>query len=312
MQTLLGVKQLSQPLKNSVVTIGNFDGLHLGHRKIISRVKELARLHSGPSLVFTFDPHPRQVLFPEQSFHRLFLREDLVTELENENVDYLVLEPFSRALSQLEPEQFVHECILKPLNPKAMVVGYDFSFGANRKGTLSVLEKILGTLGISLEVIPPQKIHDAVISSTLIRNKVGEGDVTSAQQLLGRRFYVEGVVEKGEARGRTIGFPTANIFTRAPMLPKFGVYAGYFFVQGVKHKAVANIGTNPTFTLESETTPTKMECHILDFNQNIYGETVRFEFVHFIRPEMKFSGIGPLVDQIKKDVEITRNILQTV
>lgn len=311
MRTHLGVKQLEKstlgPLAHSVLTIGNFDGLHLGHRKIISRVKERSKLAHGPSVVMTFDPHPRQVLFPDQDFKRLFTREDLQSQLDLLGIDELVLEPFSRALSQMSPEEFIHEYIMKPFNPKALVVGYDFSFGAHRSGTLQVLEKILQSFGVELEVIAPVKFNDEIISSTRIRRAVAEGEVDLAAKLLGRNFYVEGRVARGAGRGRTIGFPTANLDLRSPLVPKLGVYAGWIYRKNQKFKAVANIGINPTF--HSAGSPTKFEAHILDYEQDLYGENVTFEFHNRIRDEMKFSAVDQLVTQIKKDIVIARQSL---
>jgi riboflavin kinase/FMN adenylyltransferase len=307
MKALLGVRQLEKPLVKSVLTIGNFDGLHQGHRKIISRVRALAEQAHSPSIVMTFDPHPRQVLFPDQAFKRLFLREDLQQQLEAERIEYLVLEPFSRELSQMEPEAFIHEKIIKPFNPSSLVVGYDFSFGANRKGTLPLLEQILKSLHVALEIIPPLKHKGEIISSTRIRQAIAEGDVSLAAEFLGRSFYVEGVVVKGAERGRTIGFPTANLSLKSPLTPKPGVYSGWLHFKGKRYKSVTNIGINPTF--QAQGSPVKFEVHVLNFSQDLYGESVRFEFHNRIRDEMKFAGVDQLVEQIKKDIVVASQSL---
>lgn len=308
MKTLSGVKTLEKPLRRSVITIGNFDGLHLGHRKIISRIRELAESNGALSVVMTFDPHPRQVLSPDPTFKRVFLLSDLSKQLEVEKIDYLILEPFSRDLSQMEPEIFIQERVFKPLNPSHLVVGYDFSFGANRKGTLTVLEHICSKLNILLEVIPPYKIQDTIVSSTRIRQAVTEGDVSFARDLLGRNFYTEGIVERGEGRGRTIGFPTANLSLKSELIPRAGVYSGWLHFKGERKKAVANIGTNPTFHLNPNA-PIKFEVFVLDFSADLYGENVHFEFYKRIRDEKRFSSVQELIAQIKKDVEIARDSL---
>ncbi len=307
MRTILGIKQLEKPISQSILTIGNFDGLHLGHRKIISRVTEMATSLNTSSVVMTFDPHPRQVLFPDLLFKRLFTREDLQAQLAAAQVKYLVIEPFSRALSQMEPQDFIQECVVKPFNPKALVVGYDFSFGADRTGTLKVLESIMQSLKIDLVVVPPLKHQDKIISSTLIRNTITNGEVVLASEFLGRNFYVEGLVERGDGRGRTIGFPTANINLRSPLTPKQGVYSGWLHFKGRRFKSIANIGIGPTFHKEGD--PVKFEVHIFDYNQDLYGETVSFEFHNRIRDEMKFSSAHALVEQIKKDIVVARHSL---
>lgn len=306
LKIISGIKKFNSPLSSSVVTIGNFDGLHLGHRKIISRLMHLAAEKSAQTVVMTFDPHPRQVLQPGEEFHRLFSRNDLEQELQKLSIDTFVVEPFSRELSQLEPESFINEYILKPLQPTNLVVGYDFSFGANRKGTLQVLEKICASFGISLEVVSAQKIGDQVISSTRIRQLLVDGDVELASQMLGRFFYTEGIVERGEGRGRKLGIPTANLHTPEYILPKIGVYAGWLHFKGARYKAVCNIGRNPTF---HEQWPIKVEIHVLDFASDLYGETLRMEFASRLRDEKKFSSMDELKAQIQIDIEDARKRL---
>lgn len=307
MKIISGVKKINSPLSSSVVTIGNFDGLHLGHRKIISRLRQLAEEKNAATVVMTFDPHPRQVLQPGEEFHRLFSRNDLERELQNLSIDTFVVEPFSRELSQLEPETFINEYILKPLQPTNLVVGYDFSFGAHRKGTLQVLEKICAGSGISLEVVPAQKIGDQVISSTRIRQLIASGNVELANQMLDRLFYTEGIVERGEGRGKKLGIPTANLHVSEYVLPKIGVYAGWLHFKGVRHKAVCNVGRNPTF---HEQWPIKVEIHVLDFTSDLYGETLRMEFSSRLRDEKKFSSMDELKAQIRIDIEDARKRLR--
>lgn len=308
MITIRGIRNLNDFGVPSVLSIGNFDGLHRGHRKIISRVVEAAKQAAVPAVVMTFDPHPRQVLSPGARLDRLFSRKDLEQQLTGMGVDLLLIEPFTRDLSQLEPEVFFRDYIQRPFAPRLMVEGYDFSFGAHRKGNNELLKRLLQSTQAKLETVEAELLDGVVISSSRIRGLLGEGRVSTANQMLGRRYYVEGVVERGDGRGRTIGFPTANLHSRAEFVPKLGVYAGFAVHRGRQHPAVINIGVNPTFVAENQQT-LKLEVHLLDFTGDLYGENLKFEFVDFIRSERKFSGIAELVDQIRRDVEVARTFL---
>lgn len=307
-----GISRLHTQVSKSVVTIGNFDGLHFGHREIISKAINKAKDLRAQSVVMTFNPHPRKILRPELQHLQLFDHKDQERELEKMGVDLLILEPFSRDLSQLTPEKFLSDYIIKPLSPVALVVGYDFAFGANREGTLSTLEKLCEKSGLDLEVVNPVKMEGLVISSSEIRKSIKEGHVDQARKMLGRSFYIPGLVEKGDQRGRILGFPTANLSTNAEVYPKTGVYATYTRVRDEIYKSVTNVGYNPTFVdSHGKNKPLKIETHILNFNKDIYGEEIEVHFEQFIRPEIKFAGIEELKAQIKHDISTALGYLES-
>ncbi len=308
MEKALGAHKVQTQLKNSVVTIGNFDGVHVGHREIISKVTTKAQNIGGHSVVVTFHPHPRKVLVPNADLKNIFPNEDQYEQFEALGVDVWVQEPFSRDLSQLSAEIFLRDWILKPLSAKALVVGYDFAFGANREGSLSTLESLCSRYGIELEIVPAVKIQNHVVSSTEVRKSIQSGDMSLVQHMLGRPFYVSGIVEKGDQRGRTLGFPTANMATNFETFPLKGVYATQTQVRGVVYPSVTNVGQQPTF--EKQDISLKIESHILDFNQNIYGEEIKVFFLERIRDEIKFKNIQELSSQIQEDVKTARKILK--
>jgi riboflavin kinase/FMN adenylyltransferase len=306
MKVINGVRELSVPLAASILTIGNFDGVHLGHRVLLARVAELARELKVPSVVMTFEPHPVKVLHPDRKLTRVFAFEDQKNCLEAAGVDLLVVEPFSREFSQVPAERFLGEWIYRPFSPRAVIVGYDFSFGADRKGSIDFIRSKSTDFGFSVEVIPPVKVDGEICSSTRIRQAVEAGDVSLANKMLGRSFYVEGLVERGAGRGRTIGIPTANLRTTAETVPAQGVYAAWAVTSSGRYRAMVNIGTNPTFAHQGHIT---IEAHILDFSEDLYGSNLRLEFVQRIRSEMKFSGPSELVAQINKDIAEGRKVL---
>ena len=307
MKILQGVRSLPNAFAKSVLTIGNFDGIHLGHRALIERVLQQSKASNVPSVVMTFDPHPMKVLYPDRHLKRLFSSEDQHQQLAALGIDYLVVEPFSREFSQLSPGDYIHEWIFSPFHPELLVVGHDFNFGANRAGTLGFLNERASDLGFKVEVIPPVMVESEVVSSSRIRRAIQEGAVSLAARLLGRNFYVEGIVEKGAGRGRTIGVPTANLRTQAELVPALGVYAATVDVGGKTIPAAVNIGRNPTFQTEDQVS---IEAHLLDFSADIYGVPMRITFVERLRDEQKFPNVESLVAQIKKDVERARSILK--
>lgn len=313
MQIIPGIQSLMTHLRSSVLTIGNFDGVHRGHRALLERVVKEAKQRGGPAVVMTFDPHPVKVLHPEKQLKRLFSFDDQRRELEAIGITHLIVEPFSREFSQVEPEVFVRDWIVQPLHPAKVIIGYDFSFGANRKGSLEVMQRLAQQNQFDIETVPPFKDGETIISSTLVRKCLAEGDVAAAARYLGRYFYLEGLIERGAGRGRTIGIPTANLQVHAETLPKIGVYAVRVELQSDPRKeprkleGVCNIGRNPTFNFEDA--PLSVECHIFNFSEDIYGSPMKLEFVERLREEMKFSSAAELVTQIKTDIENGRAIL---
>jgi len=303
-QIIHGTRNLKTPFSASVLTIGNFDGVHLGHQELLKRVHERAQKQHIPSVVMTFEPHPIKVLYPDRGLKRVFDLEDLYESIARAGIDYLVIEPFSREFSQLPPERYLVEWIYQPFMPQLVIVGYDFSFGANRGGSIEFLKEQAKHLNFAVEVVPPVKTGEILVSSTRIRQAVEQGDVKLAAELLGRRFYVSGIVERGAGRGRTIGIPTANIRSAAETVPARGVYAAIATVHGTRYAAAVNIGLNPTFT-DGQVMPQSIEAHLLNVpvdEFNIYGEAIRIEFIDRLRDEKKFSSVQELVTQIKVDI----------
>lgn len=299
----------------TVLTIGNFDGVHIGHQELIRRAVQKARAFGVPSVVFTFEPHPLMVLRPELKLKRLFDVDDRREQFEKLGVDILVVEPFSRSFSQLTPEKFLIENVIRPFQPRAVVVGYDFSFGANRSGGIDFLNSHAAsgsahTKIFDVEVVPPVKIEiggqPTIVSSTRIRQAIGDGHPEVARKLLGRPYMLRGMVRKGAGRGRTIGFPTANIEPTVESGVKPGVYAAIAKVRGRSLVAMVNIGTNPTFE-GSHSVTMHIEAHLPQYDGlkegELYGETIELGFIERIRDEKKFSGVDELVTQIRADID---------
>ncbi len=302
MKTFNGVDEITDSISKSVVTIGNYDGLHLGHREIISKLTCIAKEKHIPSVVMTFHPHPRKVLQPERAFQRIFDTLDQVEVLKELGVDYFIVEPFSRALSQLDPKEFFLEKVLKPFSPDDVVIGYDFSFGANRSGSQDLLKEMGEERGYELHVIEQRKLDEKIVSSSEIRKLLCEGNIKLANKMLDRPYYLKGIVEKGDGRGRTIGIPTANLRTADELIPQTGVYVTYVKIDKMLYPAVTNIGRNPTFLKGSPERP-KVESHLLGgFDKDIYGKSIEVIFRERIRDEMKFDGPEMLVKQIKSDI----------
>lgn len=296
----------------SVVTIGNFDGVHLGHQELIRRACEKAAEFAVPCVVLTFEPHPLAVLRPELKVRRLFDSDDRRNQMAKLGVDGLIVQSFSREFSQLSPESFLSDIIIRPLRPRQVVVGYDFSFGADRAGSIELLQAKAREQGFAVEVLPPVSVHlpgDAsgtmtTVSSTRIRAALSLGEVGQAKSLLGRPYMLRGTVTKGAGRGRTIGIPTANIEPTVEPILKHGVYAAMATVRGRSEKALVNIGRNPTF-LDTETV--HVEAHLPEYQSeregDLYGERLELNFEFRLRDEMKFASRDELVAQIRRDIE---------
>lgn len=285
---------------NAVVTTGTFDGVHIGHQKIIKRLIEKAKEINGESVLLTFWPHPRLIISPNDDNLKLLTTIDEKTEiLEKLGVDHFIVLPFTREFSELSCEKYIEDILLDGLGTKAMVIGYDHRFGKNREGGIDYLKKHSERFKIEIEEISRQEIENITISSTKIRNAILHGDLKSASELLGRDYQFSGPVVKGRQLGRTIGFPTANIQVQKKykLIPKNGVYATNVFLRNQKYKGIMNIGNRPTV----DGLGTTQEVHIFDFSDDIYGETIKVEILEFIREETKFESIDELIKQIKVD-----------
>jgi len=287
-------------LTKPVVTIGTFDGVHVGHQKILSRLKALAAENGGQVVVLTFDPHPRKVLFPDQK--GLFLLTSMpekIKLLEKYGVQHLVIHPFSIEFSKLSHHDFIQQIVVEKLKVDTLVVGYDHQFGHNREGSFRELKELAPILGFKVEEIPEQDIDEIAISSTRIRKALQEGQIESANQLLGYTYSLQGTVVKGNQIGRTLGFPTANLkpFTSDKLIPAVGVYA-VSVAHGEQHyKGVLSIGNRPTF----DNGALSIEVNIFNFDADIYNDEITIFIHHFIRTDLKFGSVDDLVLQMHKD-----------
>lgn len=296
---------MASPLASSVVTIGNFDGVHLGHQQLVDNVVREAQYLGVPSVVYTFHPHPVKVLHPERATYRLFDLKDQQEQFSQRGIENVIIEDFTKEFSKISPQDFLDRYIFEQLRPRTLVVGHDFSFGADRSGNIPFLEKYCAQKGIKLIIIPPYQNEGLVVSSTRIREALKAGEVESANKLLGRTYYLRGHVEKGFQRGRTIGVPTANIHPDVEFMPRLGVYCTLTKFGGHLHPSITNIGVNPTFT-ENGKGPIKIETHLFDFDAHLYGLEVEVYLLQFIRDEMKFTGIEELKKQILNDITQAR------
>ncbi len=296
-----------EPIQNSTsATIGNFDGVHIGHKKILSAVKQEAKQQGLSSCVITFHPHPQKVLQNIDIPLLVPIRERLKL-LEDQGIDVVACYTFTKDMAKISAQDFVTDILVGKLNLKHLIVGPDFSFGRKREGNLSLLNKMGAEYGFDTEVVETALYEGEIVSSTSIRNLVREGNLLKARNFLGYNFYIEGQVKEGERRGRQIGFPTANLDTDWDILPKVGVYATLANVNGTKHQSITNIGYRPTFGHNG----LLIETHIFDFDEDIYKKRIKVEFVDRVRDEQKFNGPEALVEQIKRDVERVKEILSS-
>lgn len=294
-----------QPIENPTsATIGNFDGVHMGHKKIIDSVKKEALEKGLSSCVITFHPHPQKVLQNIDVPLLVPIRERLKL-LEKQGVDYVACYTFTRELSQISAKDFITDTLVGKLNLKHLIVGPDFSFGRKREGNAELLSVMGEKLGFETRVLEPAVIDGKIVSSSAVRNFIREGDVREASKFLGYDFYIEGRVIEGERRGRQIGFPTLNLDTDWDILPLVGVYATRAYIDEEKKESITNVGYRPTFGSDE----LLIETHVFDFDRDVYGKRVRVEFVERVRDEQKFDGPDALVDQIKKDVLKVKGIL---
>ncbi len=288
-----------------VLAIGDFDGVHLGHRKVIGQAVNTAREAGVASAIMTFDPHPREVLGQQKYECLLTPFPHKLQLLAGLDVDYLYVVSFDETFAAISPEQFINE-ILYSMNLHTVVIGFDFTFGHRGKGNAELLRNAK-SLSFSVQVVEPHLFATEKVSSTRIRQLLAEGDVASIPALLGRHYDLIGVVRHGDGRGRKIGFPTANLeLDGSYIFPKLGVYAVYASVNGSRYPAVVNIGVRPTFLVEPVVA--NVEVHLLDFDGDLYNDTMSIELVQFLRTEQKFNGVDQLIAQIHRDIEQTRQI----
>ena len=294
-------------LDRSWLTIGSFDGVHQGHQQIIHSLVEGAKRAGVPSVVVTFFPHPQFILRGESRPYYLTLPEKRAQLLAELGVDFVFTYPFDQRISRLSARDFILG-LFEDFHFKELLIGYDFALGKDREGDSNLLQEIGGELGYDVRVIPPFKVADKLVSSSLIRSMIRKGDLRLANTLLGREFSISGQVIKGDDRGKSLGFATCNLDVDSEVVNiKSGVYASRGLVAGKLWPAVTNIGFRPTFG-EDLSAP-RIEAHLLDFSGDLYGQYVELFFVDRLRDEMKFPLVNDLIDQINQDVSITRRIL---
>lgn len=288
------------------LTLGIYDGVHLGHQKIIRRVVERAKEIGGMSCVVTFDPHPREVLIPDTAPDLLTSTKKKIELLKALGLDAVCLIRFTREFAQVEARKFVKDFLINTLRTRAIVEGYDWRFGKGRKGDVELLREIGKDNGYEVEQVDGVVIDGQIVSSTLIRELVLEGNLDKAAAYLGREHSITGDIVEGSRMGREIGFPTANIEPHHEAIPPNGIYAVRVDVAGERKNGTLNIGVRPTVTEEKKRT---IEVHIMDFYRDIYNEEIEVTFVERLRDEKKFPSVEALTDQIKKDVEKARRVL---
>jgi riboflavin kinase/FMN adenylyltransferase len=295
------------PFSRTVLTIGNFDGVHLGHRAILSRVVKRARELDCQPVAVTFDPHPLRVLRPELELPLLTTPAQKCRLLEEAGMAGVVVLPFTREFAELPAREFVRRYFWERLSAREVVVGYDYRFGKDREGNLELLKDLGRTLGFTVQVVWAVEVNGAVVSSSLIRAMLRLGKVVEAAQLLGRPYRVEGRVVPGKGRGaKLLGIATANLEPDNDILPASGIYAVLTHWQGRTYPGVANIGTCPTFDNQELT----LEVHLLDFSGDLYGERLEVDFVARLREERRFPSLGDLAAQIRADIAQARGLLQ--
>ena len=288
------------PPNYSVVTSGTFDGVHLGHQKILRRLKELATRRQGETVLLTYWPHPRMILQPEEDSLRLLTTlTEKVNLLEELGVDHLIILPFTKELSQMSSEEFIREILVEKIHTKTLVIGYDHKFGKNREGSFEYLKSHSHLFGFDIEEISRQDVDDLAVSSTKIRTALAFGDIATASKYLGRPYVLSGQVVQGRQIGRSIGFPTANIDVadKYKLLPRDGAYAVYAEVGKIQYKAILNIGDRPTVDGKKKT----IEAHLIDFDGDVYGEELSISFVEFLREEVRFESLNALKHQLVID-----------
>ncbi len=298
--------------ENAVITIGSFDGVHVGHQKIIDRLKLLAKQSKGKSIVITFHPHPRIVLFPDDPNIKLITSiDEKVALMESYGIDVLVVVPFTKAFLSQSPDDYIQHFLIKRFHPKYIVIGYDHKFGKNRAGDINYLKKHQFSGDFQVIEIEKQEIENITISSSKIRKALDSGDVQATNHLLGHSFTISGTVIRGEGIGNTMGFPTANVEppSKYKLIPREGIYAIWVHYQQKRYDGVLYIGTRPT--LESFKNRT-IEAHIFDFDKDVYGDKLKIEFVDFIRGDAKFESLDALKVQMELDASKAKNILKRI
>lgn len=302
-----GIPKISNP----VITIGTFDGVHRGHQAIIKRLRQIAQSIGGETVLLTFNPHPRQVLFPDLELKIITTLDEKKELLERAGIDHVVVVPFSKEFSRTTSLEFVRDTLVGVLGVKRLVIGYNHQFGRNREGSFEELKELAPLFDFEVEEIPAQDVDHVNVSSTKIRKALAEGDIETANLYLGYEFFFSGKVIPGNGKGRTINFPTANVICETPekILPPQGVYAVRVKIDNKILGGMLNIGTRPTVI---DSTEVVNEVHVFDFEGDLYNKELRISFCKRIRDEKKFSGLDALQEQLQMDEESCRRILSHI
>lgn len=296
--------------QNAVLTIGSFDGVHIGHQQIIKQINDLAKSINGQSVLITFHPHPRLVLSKDaQNLKLLNTPNEKAILLEQYDVDVLVIVPFSKGFADQSPDEYIQDFLVKNFQPKIIAIGYDHKFGKDRVGNISYLKKFETAYNYKVVEISEQEIDNATVSSTKIREALQKGNISEAQKMLGHRFELTGKVAKGLQIGTQIGFPTANILIEDSykLIPPEGIYAVWVYYNELKYKGMLYIGNRPTIDQNLAQT---IEVNIFDFNLDIYGQELRVELVEYLREDAKFEGLEALQAQLEMDKVMALTVLE--
>jgi riboflavin kinase/FMN adenylyltransferase len=308
MKIIKGIENLKRSFRNPVVTLGNFDGLHLGHQQIFKRVKQEASKIRGQGVVITFEPHPLKVLAPEKFLPLLTPFKKKMMLIEKSGIEIVLCIEFSLTFSEISASEFIESILVEKVKVKKVIIGYNYHFGKGQRGDAQTLKDAGKVFDFEVEVVEPLRVGETIVSSSKIRNLIQRGEVEEASKLLGRNYPVIGKVVGGEKRGQTLGFPTANLEISDELYPKTGVYAVEVVWHQKRFNGLANIGSNPTFSAQTSKggEPFLLEVHILGFNENIYGKEIEVYFKKRIRDEVRFESPSLLIEQIKKDIQWAR------
>ncbi len=307
MTVIYNLDQLEKPFTNPVLAIGNFDGVHKGHLTLFNKIKERAALIDGQSVVMTFEPHPIKVMMPENGPPLITPTQQKLKLIEDSGIDIILCVPFTHEFANVSPESFVKDLLVDRIGIKEIVVGYDYCFGHKRAGDIDLLREMGKDLNFKVHVVDKILLDETLVSSTTVRNLVQEGNLSKAKKLLGRDYQVCGTVVKGKNRGgRLLGFPTANLQLIDELTPKLGVYAVKVLIGDKTYNGLTNIGYNPTFKNDFFS----VETHILDFSEELVGETIRVNFIERLRDEKAFKSVDELAEQITKDMLRAREMFK--
>jgi len=308
MQILRSISELSGLPGPVFLAIGVFDGVHLGHRAVISTSTQHAKEVDGTPVVVTFDPHPAKVLRPDSAPHLLTATQHKIALIRDLGVAHLLVQNFNREFAATPPEEFVEQLVTKAKPLREICVGHEWSFGKGRAGNLALLKQLGAAHGFNVVGVQAVTVNGEVVSSTAIRRAVAEGDLVKATQMLGREYTILGTVKAGEKLGRKLGFPTANLSAHSEQFPPNGVYVAEARLAGNLYRGVANLGYRPT--VSSANPERLLELHLFDLNKEIYGEEVEVRFLRYLRPEQRFESVDALAAQIARDVQVARESLQ--